>query len=229
MQKLVTRTSGQFTYATTVMKHVDSAQHRPVERLEAVLRIANPLGDIPFAELDCLYRHILASAHNTKGVLRILGALLCTQKLYSRKDALGKLELPIPTADPRFLEELLSLNRGDVPFILTDLHAILNIPDARRNALSQPSNAKLSEQGLRILHHSLSDFLTDRSRAGRYFINTVKVHAELARCCIRNILSGRRPRSGLKISQLMHSRSQIRPPVCWTGSRHPLSTICSYS
>jgi len=67
MQNLVTRTSGQFIYAATVMKYVDSAQHRPVERLEAVLRIVNPLGDIPFAELDCLYRHILASAHNNKG------------------------------------------------------------------------------------------------------------------------------------------------------------------
>ena len=159
MQNLVTWTSRQFIYTTTVMKYVDSAQHRPVERLEAVLRIVNPLGDIPFAELDGLYRHILASAHNTKGVLRILGAPLCSQKLYSGKDALGKLELPIPIAGPRFLEELLSLNRGDDPFILTDLHAILNIPDARRNTISQPSNAKLSEQGLRILHHSLSDFL----------------------------------------------------------------------
>jgi len=80
------------------MKYVDSAQHRPMERLEAVLRIVNPLGDIPFAELDCFYRHILASAHNVKGVLRILGSLLCYQTFYSRKDALGKAELPIPVA-----------------------------------------------------------------------------------------------------------------------------------
>jgi hypothetical protein len=202
-QNLVERTAGQIIYASTVMKYVDSARHNPVERLEAVLRIVNPLGDIPYAELDCLYRHILVSAHNVKGVLRILGALLCSQKLYSRKDALGKVELPIPVADPRFLEELLSLNRGDVPFILTDLHAILNIPDARHNTISQPSNANVSsDQGLRILDHSLSDFLTDRSRAGQYFINAVKVHAELARCCVRNILSGRRPRSCVKVCQL---------------------------
>jgi hypothetical protein len=180
MQNLVQRTSGQFVYATTVVKYVDSAQHRPMERLDAVLRIVNPLGNIPFAELNCLYRHILASTHNIKGVLRILGALLCSQKLHCRKDALGKLELPIPVTDPRFLEELLSLNRGDVPFILTDLHAILNVPDARRSTVSQPSNTKVSDQGLRILHHSLSDFLMDRSRAGHYFMNAVKVHAELA-------------------------------------------------
>jgi len=196
------QTAGQFVYASTVMKYVDSAHHRPVERLEAVLRIVNPLGDIPFAELDCLYRHILASAHKFKGVLRIFGALLCSQKLYSRKDALGKVELPIPVADPRFLKELLSLNRGDIPFILSDLHAILNIPDARHNTISQTSNTKVSDQGLCIPEHTLSDFLMDRSRAGQYFINAVKVHAELAHCCIRNIPSGRRPRSCVKVFHL---------------------------
>ena len=74
------------------------------------------------------------SVHNIKGVLRILGALLCSQKLYSRKDALGKLELLIPVADPRFLDELLSLNWGDV-LILSDLHAILNVANSRRNTI----------------------------------------------------------------------------------------------
>ena len=173
-----------------------------MERLEAILRIFNPLGDIPFTELDCLYRHILASAHKFKGVLHILGALLCSQKLYSRKDALGKVELLIPVDDPCFLEELLSLNRGDIHFILSDLHAILNIPDAKHNTISQTSNAKVSDQGLRIPEHTHSDFSRDRSCAGQYFINAVKVHAELTRCCVRNIPSSRRPRSCVKVFHL---------------------------
>jgi len=203
IQNLVQQTHGQFVYATTVVKYVDSAQHQPMEHLEAILRIVNPLCDIPFAELDCLYRHILASAHDVKGVLRITGALLFSQKLYSRKDALGKFELPIPATDPRFLEELLSLNRGDIPLILTDLHTILNVSEARCNTISQPSNTKVSDQGLRILHHSLSDFLLDRSRAGRFFINTVKAHAELAHC-IRNILSGRCPSQNI-LTDTLHT------------------------
>ena len=110
--------------------------------------------------------------------------------LYSRYDALGKFKLPISVMDPCFLEELLSLNRGDIYFILTDLHAILDVPEARRNTISQPSNTKASDQGFRILHHSLPDFRMDQSRAGRYFINAVKAHAELARCYVRNILVG---------------------------------------
>ena len=197
IQNLVQRAAGQFLYASTVIKYVDSAQHRPVERLDSVLRIANPMGDIPFAELDSLYRHIFASVHNIKGVLRILGALLFAQRLYSKKTAPNDPELPIPVTDPRFLEELLSLNRGDVSFILSDLHSILSVPDSRRNPIAsqQPSPSsstgpKSGETGIRILHSSLIDFLTDRSRAGRYFINSVKVHAELARACARNLLSG---------------------------------------
>ena len=67
--------------------------------------------------------------------------------------------------------------------MLTDLHAILNVPDARRNTSSQSSDTKVSEQGSQILHQSLSDFLTDRSHAGRYFISSVKVHAEFKGTC----------------------------------------------
>lgn len=110
--------------------------------------------------------------------------------LYSRNDTLGKFKLPISVLmDPCFLKELLSLNRGDIYFILIDLHTILDVPEARRNTISQPSNTKASDQGFRILHHSLPDFRMDQSRAGRYFINAVKAHAELARY-VRNILVG---------------------------------------
>jgi hypothetical protein len=188
------------------------------------------LGDIPFAELDWLYRHILASVHNIKVVLLILGALLCCQKLNSKKDTMGKTEVSIPIADPRFLEELLSLNRGDVPFILTDLQAIVNVPDARRNAISQSSNPRSSDQCVRILHTSFADFLMDRSRAGRYFINAVKIHAELARCCLRSVLSGRRPRFSFKWVKLtgIFPRAQIRPPIRWTGSCHALPAVGPY-
>ena len=37
--------------------------------------------------------------------------------LYSRNDTLGKFKLPISAMDPCFLEELLLLNRGAIPFI----------------------------------------------------------------------------------------------------------------
>jgi len=41
--------------------------------------------------------------------------------------------------DPRFLEELLSLNWEDILFILTDLHAILNVLGASPFAFRNPT------------------------------------------------------------------------------------------
>lgn len=190
IQSLVQRSAGQFIYASTVIKYVDSPQHRPVERLEAVLRLQNRVGDIPFAELDCLYRQVFSSVHNFRNVTRILGALLFASRRYSKRTAAGG-ELGIPITDPRFLEELLSLNRGDVSFILGDLHSIINVPDTRRNAVATSGGPRTLDNGIRIIHSSLIDFLTDRSRAGRFFINSVKSHAELARACCRNLISGK--------------------------------------
>ncbi|KAF9550936.1 hypothetical protein CPC08DRAFT_320964 [Agrocybe pediades] len=211
VQNLVQRAAGQFIYASTVIRYVDTPQHRPVERLDAVLRITNPVGNIPFAELDCLYRLIFGNVHNIKGVLRILGAVLFAQRLHSKKISAHEPELPIPVSDPRFLEELLSLNRGDVSFILAELHSILNVPDSRRNP-GPPVNSRAGETGIRILHSSLIDFLTDRSRAEKYFINSVKVHAELARACVRNLLSVRWPsaRDALQVFR-PHPRTPSRP------------------
>lgn len=53
------------------------------------------------------------------------------------------------------------------------------------------ANPRAVEGGIRIIHPSLVDFLTDRSRAGKYFINSVKSHADLARACCRNLISGK--------------------------------------
>ncbi|KAF9034313.1 hypothetical protein BJ165DRAFT_673938 [Panaeolus papilionaceus] len=187
---LISRAAGQFIYATTVIKYIQSPQHRPNDRLDALLRLNNPLQAIPFAELDCIYRHVFVSVHNIKGVLRILGALLFAQRIFSKKSASGT-EVPIPVTDPRFLEELLSLNRGDVSFILGDLDSILNVPDSRKAVATNGAQTTTGgAEGIRILHSSLIDFLTDRYRAGKHFINSVKVHAELARACVRNMLSG---------------------------------------
>ncbi len=64
--------------------------------------------------------------------------------------------MPLPVTDPRFLQDLLSLSRGDLSFFLSDLHALLAVPDARRSSSGKG--------GIRILHSSLIDFLSDRAR-----------------------------------------------------------------
>jgi len=85
----------------------------------------------------------------------------------------------------------------------------------RRNSVSA-GNPRTLDTGIRILHSSLIDFLTDRSRAGRYFINSVKVHAELVRACTRNLLSGKR----LNFRKLFNTDSDIifQVTICRTGT-----------
>lgn len=40
--------------------------------------------------------------------------------------------MPVSVTEPRFFEELLNLNHEDVSFLLSDLHALLVVPDTRR-------------------------------------------------------------------------------------------------
>ncbi|KDR79589.1 hypothetical protein GALMADRAFT_19964, partial [Galerina marginata CBS 339.88] len=60
LQQLVGKSSGQFIYAATVVKFVESTRHKPANRLEIILGLRPPVRDLPFAELDALYHQIFA-------------------------------------------------------------------------------------------------------------------------------------------------------------------------
>ncbi|KDR71318.1 hypothetical protein GALMADRAFT_25087, partial [Galerina marginata CBS 339.88] len=59
IKSLVEKSSGQFIYASTVIKYVISPRHRPPDRLNVILNLRSAGRDLPFAELDALYMHIL--------------------------------------------------------------------------------------------------------------------------------------------------------------------------
>ncbi|KAJ7074628.1 hypothetical protein C8F01DRAFT_31390 [Mycena amicta] len=77
---LVRKASGQFIYATTVLKFVGDEYSDPHARLQLILN-ADPSSDeesaSAFADLDLLYRMILSTNPNTALVTRILGANPC--------------------------------------------------------------------------------------------------------------------------------------------------------
>ncbi|KDR68477.1 hypothetical protein GALMADRAFT_24792, partial [Galerina marginata CBS 339.88] len=58
INKLVNKSSGQFIYASTVVKFVASPRRKPHDQLKIILGITASGPDAPFAELDALYRHI---------------------------------------------------------------------------------------------------------------------------------------------------------------------------
>jgi hypothetical protein len=104
LKQLVKKSSGQFIYASTIINYVSSIRRKPQDRLDIVLGLRPPQRDLPFAELDALYMHILASVEDIDPVLEILGFLLFCSPGYP------------PYWSASEIEEFLFLQPGDVPW-----------------------------------------------------------------------------------------------------------------
>ncbi|KDR74768.1 hypothetical protein GALMADRAFT_141108 [Galerina marginata CBS 339.88] len=57
LRTLVNNSSGQFIYASTVIRFVKSTRHRSPQRLDVILGVRPTHHELPFAELDALYMH----------------------------------------------------------------------------------------------------------------------------------------------------------------------------
>ena len=67
-----------------------------------------------------------------------------------------------------FSDDLLGLDEGEVLTMLSDLHAFVHVP-----------KPKYLDEAIHILHDSLPDFLFDKSRYGRFFIDPQNGHANV--------------------------------------------------
>ncbi|KAF8815945.1 hypothetical protein BYT27DRAFT_7186431 [Phlegmacium glaucopus] len=160
---LVQKSCGQFGYASTVMKYVDSHHHWPPDQLNIIFGLSNPGVETPFTELDALYIHIFSTVKNIDKALEILSLLVLKQT---------DMELT-----PQLLEDLFFLRRGDVYIILSDLHSIVDVPAPADRASSV----------IRIFYASLGDFLLDKSRSAKLFIDAGNAHANLTRYFIKHL------------------------------------------
>ncbi|KAF8801499.1 hypothetical protein BYT27DRAFT_6794889 [Phlegmacium glaucopus] len=162
--RLVEKSSGQFIYASTVMKYLDSPDDWPTDRLDIIFGLSNPGVDTPFAELDALYIHIFSKVKNITRALEILSLLLLTQAM-----------VPIT---PRLVEDFFFLRHGDVYIMLSDLHSIIDVPVPSANRVLPV---------IRIYHASLGDFLLDKSRSAELYIDSGSAHANLMQYFIKHL------------------------------------------
>jgi len=171
VKRLVQKSSGQFIYASTVIKFIDSHRHWPPDRLDIIFGISPGGKTTPFAEMDSFYLHILTSASdNTETVLEIFAVLLLLHHRNLR-------------ITPRFVESFLSLREGEVFTILSDLHSIISVPSPDKQ-----------DSPLRLFHASLGDFLTDRSRSGdTFFLDSGVCHRNIVNRIVRQLMN---PASG---------------------------------
>ncbi|PPQ79729.1 hypothetical protein CVT25_003296 [Psilocybe cyanescens] len=171
LDKLVQKSSGQFIYASTVVKYAASPRHRPTHRLEIVLGIQPPkAGDSPFAELDALYRHILMGVEDVDIILQIIGFVV--------------LHPPSPCYyydSVTFIEAFLSLAPGDVQLLMQNLGSLIAV----ENRSDQPDGAEVLT--VRLLHASLKDYLLDQSRSRDFFLDRLKMHTQYAELCLAHM------------------------------------------
>ncbi|KIK04159.1 hypothetical protein K443DRAFT_431207 [Laccaria amethystina LaAM-08-1] len=157
IRSLAERASGQFIYASTVVKFIDDRDFQPQERLDMVLGTLPHGKWSPFAEIDLLYTQILDAVPASK----IEKTLLCLGVIIYRGD---HAEFPgdIFATQPTFLNELLQLNSGGVEHLLRELHSVLDV-----------------QSRVSIRHMSFPDFLKYKIRSGRYYIDKEMVWAEV--------------------------------------------------
>ena len=149
VQHLAWKSDGYFIYASTLLKYIDDEYSPCTKRLQEVLQAAGP-NSTAFAELDKLYTQILSTCPNIQLLSRALGCLIV-----------------LPTyrliQGPWTIERVLELWPGEGMTILRGLHAVLNI----KRGIITP------------IHASLSDFLFDKSRSSKFYVDPQICHVDI--------------------------------------------------
>ncbi|KAJ7651439.1 hypothetical protein B0H17DRAFT_833397, partial [Mycena rosella] len=145
LEELVTTSSGYFIYAATIIKFIDDADFRPIERLSAVIQNLPTECGTPFHALDELYSQILRGIPFRSRVLNILCVIV-------HGGYFGMLQ-----PSRVIIEKLLGLDLGDVALTLRRLHSILLMPQD-------------DTQFIQLHHKSFRDFLLDPNRSGNFYI-----------------------------------------------------------
>ncbi|KDR70110.1 hypothetical protein GALMADRAFT_887001 [Galerina marginata CBS 339.88] len=159
---LVDKSSGQFIYATTVIRYISSSRYKPMISLEIILGLRPARGGAPFAELDVLYGDVLSRAEDTSATLQLLGAIIHLKGGDNLK----------------FLEKFLFLDEGDVVRLLADVSSLVAIA---------PHPYRESAYNIRFLHASFGDFLLDPDRSQEYHINPATTCTELVFIGLRHV------------------------------------------
>jgi len=146
IHELTWKSSGQFIVASTTVKYVGGDPRQlPHRRLDVIRRLQLPKGemDMPYAELNSLYHHVLSNVDDIEAVKQILGVLFIANLLGYHIDSIAK------------MDDFLSWQAGETKACLSQLASVIEC-DAYGN--------------ISILHASLSDFLLDPSRSQQFYL-----------------------------------------------------------
>ena len=124
LRELVRRASGQFIYAATVIKFVDSdTDFRTPEKLNIVLK-HGPMEATAFSELDRLYTQILSLYPDSEVLVDTLGVILMLENV-SRYTYPGE-----RVHSPATIAAITGLGEAKLHLVLCALQSIIEVPTA---------------------------------------------------------------------------------------------------
>jgi len=144
LRELTQKSSGQFIFASPTVKYTGGDPYElPTRRLDDIRRLQPPRGeeDLPYAELNSLYHHVLSNVRDIERVKDILGVLIITGPVVRQRRAFDTTQ----SIDDFFL-----WHPGETKACLSPLESIIRCDGEGR---------------ISFFHASLSDFLLDPSRS----------------------------------------------------------------
>jgi len=164
LDELTQKSSGQFIFASTTVKYVGGDLYElPTRRLDVIRRLQPPRGDedLPYAELNSLYHHVLSNVRDIERVKDVLGFLIII------KPRTSFLARTTQSMDDFFLWQ-----PGEAKACLSPLESIIGCD--RKGHIS-------------ILHASLSDFLLDPSRSHQFYLCRESILSDRAALGLRHL------------------------------------------
>ena len=145
---LVQRSSGQFIYASTVLKFVGADFCSPTKQLALVLK-PDPTA---FSDLDQLYTHILSVYPSAVNIVQVLGFII----------AFNERNLPV------VIEDILGMEEGELKLVLRGLLSLMEDEDNQMDENDENDDSYVIPH---FAHASFSDYLFDSCRSGSFHVN----------------------------------------------------------
>jgi hypothetical protein len=145
IETLVKNASGQFIYAATVIRLLDTGHREPPNALlDTILKMEAKGNSNPLKQLDNLYSHILESSPDPR--LSVLW-IRCIREVNPQEHSYASNIHFLLQRDP---------GTNEAEHLLGNLHSLIRIPPINKQATTKYD----------FYHHSLFDFLKDANRCG---------------------------------------------------------------
>ncbi|KAF5314347.1 hypothetical protein D9619_011968 [Psilocybe cf. subviscida] len=156
---LVNRASGQFIYASVVMKFIANHGRHPDESLQTIIRSKASDDARPYDELDALYAQVLSSIEpeNLEFVQTLMGCLLISKHAFLFAD--------VVQTEATKIDSLFMIPPGMTAARISRIFPLITAND----------------DGMKFAHASFPEYLLDQSRSKEFFLDIRKVHCSLAR------------------------------------------------